>query len=140
GPRDERGPAFSYTSVSYLDVHLSAGFLRLARLVSESHRVAKLPLTVLAILGRDGQHVLEHRHQLTLRWRNRRIGYLGLLPEDLPVRLARILDAIEFRLSRITTFVLGEEVSQLDVDRAHSGRVHRIVALKRRDLRLGEEE
>ena len=61
------------------------------------------------LLGVIRQHPLEHRHQLALSGRHRRVGYLRLLPEDLPVRLLGIPDAVELRLARITTFVLGEE-------------------------------
>src|SRR5438045_4083391 len=43
------------------------------------HRMPELPLTVLAIFLGHREYRFEHRHQLTLRRSDDRVGYFGLL-------------------------------------------------------------
>src|SRR5947208_3353567 len=81
---------------------------------SHRHRVPELPLTVLALLLRRIDHVTEHREQRLLRRRHDRVGDLGLLPEDPPVRLLRRRRAVHLGLAG-GTISACEILAQLEI-------------------------
>src|SRR4051812_26470014 len=86
------------------------------RLVDELHRVTELPLAVLPVLHRRGQHRLEHWNQVTLRGIHDFRGDLRLCPENLPVLLVRRRRAVDGSLARIA-LARGELRTQRRVNR-----------------------